>query len=381
MKKLFKIIKHIVVSLFVGLPAFLCALISKIFIRDLWLVCECGKHAQDNGYYFFKYLREEHPEQKAVFVISKKSPDYQKVAKLGKTCGYKTFGHWFYYFLCSKEVSSSPHTKPSEFLHKMLWLNKTYFLQHGITKNFVEVYSAKKIRLKKFCVTADKEEQLILQKFGFDNKTVCKTGLARYDSLSNNELNKNQILVMPTWRNYLAYLSEEEFKKSKYFLTWQSFLNNFELYNILKQNNKEILFYPHRSMQQFIHLFEINNPQIKIVSSKDADVQTLLKQSALLITDYSSVFFDFAYLKKPVIWYVFDIDEYHEKHQQPGYFKEEEDLLGKHAVDEENLIRLVNESIKKDFTLNNKELEDISEFFTFIDNKNCDRIYNEIKKG
>lgn len=381
MKKIFKIIRHIVVFLFVGFPAFLCALISKIFIRDLWLVCECGKHAQDNGYFFFKYLRENHPNQKAVFVISKKSPDYQKVAKLGNTCGYKTFGHWFYYFLCSKEVTSSPHTKPSEFLHKMLWLNKTYFLQHGIIRNYIEVYSSKKIKLKKFFVTTNKEEKLILDKFGFNKNVVCKTGLARFDNLNDSEINKDQILVMPTWRKYLAYLSEDEFKKSTYYLTWQKFLNSEELDKVLKQYNKKIVFYPHRSMQSFINSFSTNSSQVKILSTLDADVQTLLKQSSLLITDYSSVFFDFVYMKKPVLWYIFDMDEFYTTHLQLGYFNEKEDYLGKHAVDEENLIKLINESVKKEFTLNKKELNDIDEFFTFIDNKNCERIYNEIKKG
>ena len=44
--------------------------------------------ARDNGYWFFKYLREKHPEQSCVYAIKKKSVDYQKVAKLGRTVEY-----------------------------------------------------------------------------------------------------------------------------------------------------------------------------------------------------------------------------------------------------------------------------------------------------
>ena len=72
-------IKTILSIVFLGFPAFVGALIAKIFVRDLWLVGECGYFARDNGYYFFKYLRKQHPEQKVVFVIAKKSKHYDKV--------------------------------------------------------------------------------------------------------------------------------------------------------------------------------------------------------------------------------------------------------------------------------------------------------------
>ena len=90
MKKVLKIIQFLCSFMFVGLPAFICAICAKIFIHDLWLVIESGNSARDNGYFFFKYLREKYSKQKVVFVINKNSTDYQKVKNIGKVCGYQT---------------------------------------------------------------------------------------------------------------------------------------------------------------------------------------------------------------------------------------------------------------------------------------------------
>lgn len=43
--------------------------------RKVYLVSERGTDARDNGYHFFKYLRRQHPEIEAYYVIDKSSPD------------------------------------------------------------------------------------------------------------------------------------------------------------------------------------------------------------------------------------------------------------------------------------------------------------------
>ena len=51
--------------------------------RHVWLVTERGFDARDNAYWFFRYLRERHPEINACYVIDPDSPDCPKVAQLG----------------------------------------------------------------------------------------------------------------------------------------------------------------------------------------------------------------------------------------------------------------------------------------------------------
>ena len=64
------------------LVVFPFAIIAKLFLRGYWLVCEDKNEARDNGYHFFKWVRENRPKQKIRYAICKKSPDYQKVKPL-----------------------------------------------------------------------------------------------------------------------------------------------------------------------------------------------------------------------------------------------------------------------------------------------------------
>src|SRR6185437_12692580 len=58
------------------------------------------------------------------------------------------------------------------------------------------------------------------------------------------------------------------------------------------------------NMQRFISLF--HDAPVRVISQGEVDVQHLMKQSAVLVTDYSSVGFDFSFLHRPVLYYQFD---------------------------------------------------------------------------
>ena len=64
----------------------------------------------------------------------------------------------------------------------------------------------------------------------------------------------------------------------------------------------------------------------------------MLKESSMLITDYSSVFFDVAYMHKPIIYYQFDRDAFRQGHYQEGYFSYD-DGFGPVAFDTESLLK------------------------------------------
>ena len=68
-------------QLLLAMIVFLPAVIAKIFLRNYWLISENRNEARDNGYWFFKYLKENRSEQKCHYAINKKSSDYQNVKK------------------------------------------------------------------------------------------------------------------------------------------------------------------------------------------------------------------------------------------------------------------------------------------------------------
>ena len=72
-------------------------------------------------------------------------------------------------------------------------------------------------------------------------------------------------------------------------------LNSKELDYLIINHNLKVVFFLHRNMQRYIEAFQGVNEKIVIASWKDYDIQELLLTSKLMITDYSSVFFDMVY--------------------------------------------------------------------------------------
>ena len=109
------------------------------------------------------------------------------------------------------------------------------------------------------------------------------------------------------------------------------------------------------------------------------DYQNLLLKSSLLITDYSNIFFDFGYIRKPVIYVHFDFEEYKNTHGHQGFFDYIRDGFGTICSDINSTINEIIYEIENNCTLRKKFLKRIKKFFAFTDNNNNERIFNEIK--
>lgn len=366
------------------------ALIAKIFIHNFWLVGEERQEARDNGYWFFKYVRENHPKQKIAYVIDKKCADYENVKNLGKIIQWGGISHWFWYLVAKKNISSQKGCKPNAaacYLFEIklrLWRNKRYFLQHGITINDADWLYYKNCRFELFICGAKPEYDFIKEKFGYPDKKVKLLGFCRFDGLHKNVEKKRQILVMPTWREYLvrphgtvsASDLEEQFPESEYFKKWSELLCSDLLQKALAENNYTLLFYPHRNMQIYLDKFRSlqTGENVLIADPEKLSVQQALKESACLITDYSSVFFDFSYVKKPVIFYQFDEDEFRKKQYAEGYFDYHKNSLGSWCGELQDCLNLLVEQLVENCPDNDR----VSEFFEIYDDKNCERTFQAI---
>ena len=61
-----------------------------------WVLHERGTDARDNAYFFYRYLKEKHPEQKIYYIIDKTSVDYEKVKKDAEPEAYDLRGSIVY---------------------------------------------------------------------------------------------------------------------------------------------------------------------------------------------------------------------------------------------------------------------------------------------
>lgn len=369
------------------IPSLIYRIYLKIVNKKIWLITEDGTTARDNGYYFFKYIRDNYPKDYAYYVIDKKCSDYQKVANLGNIIQFRSLKHWIYYMSASKNISNHKHGNPSQvffnLIHVKLKLyNNRVFLQHGIIKDNLPFVYYKNARFRLFICSTDAEYNYVLNNFGYPHDYVVKTGLARFDNLHDIKINKSQILFMPTWRNWFGgnSFSKEEFKKTDYYKYWNALLNDQVLIDFIKSKGITIYFYPHQHMEKYLDCFSSIDKSIKIVNNKIMDIQDLLKTSALLVTDYSSVFMDFAYMNKPTLYYQFDKEEFREKHLQKGYFDYYEDAFGPILDNQGEVVIKIMELVNKDYELAKVYQDRINKFFLLRDRENSKRIYHEIKK-
>jgi hypothetical protein len=161
-------------------------------------------------------------------------------------------------------------------------------------------------------------------------------------------------------------------------MAYQSLINNEKLINFLEENDFNLVFYPHYEVQKYLKYFKSKSDRIIIANSDLYDVQTLLIESKLLITDFSSVFFDFAYMNKPLAYYQFDKDYFFKNHYEKGYFSYRKHGFGPVLETEDEIVTFVEKNFENLFSLDDKYRKRAEKFFVLKDQKNCERIYNEI---
>jgi hypothetical protein len=79
-----------------------------------------------------------------------------------------------------------------------------YFLQHGVIKDILDFLLYNNTYMYRFSVSTKAEYDFVCEKFGYPDGHICLTGLCRFDGLIDAKTNKDQILVMPTWRQWIS---------------------------------------------------------------------------------------------------------------------------------------------------------------------------------
>ena len=183
--------------------------------------------------------------------------------------------------------------------------------------------------------------------FNINKERLIETGYPRNDVMSNvtddeklkikKELNiplhKKVILYAPTWRDNQYVAKGYTFKLEVDFHKWHQYL----------KDDYIVLFKPHYLI---INDYKSTNDLQGFLYNIDADqdISPLYLITDILITDYSSVFYDFAVMNKPMYFYMYDLEDYQEElrgfyidiyKDLPGQIYENEDDLLKDVIENE----------------------------------------------
>ncbi len=349
--------------------------------KPIWLISERGNDALDNGYHLYKYL-VEHSELNIVpiYVIdASSSNDLKKIINLhGEVVLKGTAKHYMLMHQAEALISTHAYgfTPDKDIFYRLAQKGLfkpegvNIFMSHGVTDKNAKWLHRENFKPDMFITSCKNEYALIGKGFNQPNDVVVKTGMPRYDALYQTAKPLKQILVMPTWRLWLNNLNDEEFKQSEYYTCWSKLLKYEALKEVLRERGYKLVFYLHPELKKRKHLFNF-----KGISVRDDDIQKLMIESEILITDYSSVFYDMAYMNRKIVFYQFDKERYTNEHYD-GVITEY-DKFGATIGSMDDIAGVINKTIVSPNKISEKF---INECFFNHDNKNCQRVVKEIEK-
>lgn len=362
------------------------------FSKNTWLLMDRDIQADDNAEHLYRWIAKHHGDQPIVYALKRSSHDWDRLKREGfKVIPFGGLRHKAALLTCQHLISSHADHYVVDFFKNSAIRPKSFvFLQHGVIIHDLHAW-LNGISIDRIMTSAVPEYDSIAgdcNRYKFTKKEVVLAGLPRHDALLQGQNESERvILIMPTWRRSLVgdidegsvRKSNPEFMSSLYANSWSLFLNSAKLLDLSDHYGYRIVFYPHLNIQPYLGQFELPG-HIEIVTHATGSIQEWFKKSALLITDYSSVAMDMAYLNRPVIYYQFDEEDiFGGGHTtQKGYFDYRRDGFGPVCTTLEQTLDSLEEVLRREGRPSEVYVKRMEAFFPFRDGKNCERVYKAI---
>lgn len=315
-------------------------LFTKMSMKEEVVLLESffGKSYSDSPKYIFEYLNENYPgKYKYVWIMNEKKKLPYKAKQI------KRFSFQYFYWMGRAKYIVLNSRQPVYFIKR----EGNVFLEtwHGtplkkLVFDMEEVTTASPLYKQQFYTQTRSWDYLVAPNefsaeifthaFMYDGP-MLKTGYPRNDILYRKDketlaeeikkklkipVDKRVILYAPTWRD------DEFYGSGKY-----KFTLRLELDKMKEHFDKDtvILLRTHYFVADFLDVSQYGD-FVKNVSKYD-DIAELYLISDVLITDYSSVFFDYANLRRPMLFYTYDLEKYRDV-LRGFYIDMEEELPG-----------------------------------------------------
>lgn len=345
--------------------------ITKPLIRrPIVVIGERWGQQGDNGIAFFDLLSDTNPNIKAYYLTESNDFSSSMSFVFGRKVKHSSWKHRFLMLhadVMANAYDVDTYTLPKQW-DKMQYLEflrprtrtRRMFLQHGVIYRDTASGLHRLVQGYDHFVTSTSDESKYVTKIlDYGSRRVIESGLPRFQKLnSTDDLVPKRILFAPTWRSYLVTPSyktlgkptiDESFRDSNYFKNIVGVLSSSKLEEILVENDCILEFLPHPEVRAGFRGIEDLSERIVFAADDEIDYAASISRSSLFITDYSSVLFDAAYMRKPSIYYTFDEEEFSSRHSKKGYFNFERDGFGPVVQTIEDLVSFIEEIITSDF--------------------------------
>ena len=359
--------------------------------KRIWLFFDKIYKGGDSAEYLYRYCNKQKDGIKKYYLLDEQVPDYTRMKQDGlRPLKRGSLLHRLVFLNADIVIASNSTVFPFNdytFDTSFPIRGEVHFdvacVQHGMSIQKIAIAQNRlrdNIKLY-FCASRYEIENLSKPIYDYADYDILKlTGVPRFDGL--HDRHQKILLFSPTWRmNSAMPVSASEgvardynpnFRHTDYFKVYNSLMNNPRLLAAARQYGYRIQYVLHPIVSPQADDFT-KNDLVEIIPSTGAmSYETLFCEAALMVTDFSGVQFDFAYMRKPVVYlHHNDIPQHYEN----GTFFYDTMGFGEICHTNDELIDVLCEYMKHDCVMPQMYRERADDFFAFSDDHNCERIY------
>jgi CDP-glycerol glycerophosphotransferase (TagB/SpsB family) len=367
-------------------------LLRPYFSRQkIWLFLDKIYKGGDSSEYMYRYAKEQKDGIKKYYLLDKHSADYARMRKEGYRPLVRGSLKHRLVFLNADMVIASNSTvfafNDYSFARSLPIRSDVHFdvacVQHGMSVQKIAIAQQRlrdNTRLY-FCASKYEIENLSKPAYDYQGYDALKlTGVPRYDGLKDRA--QKILVISPTWRMQSAVpVSKNEgvardfnphFKETNYYKVYNSLINDPRLLDAARRYGYRIQYILHPIVSPQKDDFTKNDLVEIIPAIGDMSYEKIFCEGALMVTDFSGVQFDFAYMRKPVVYlHHNDIPQHYEE----GTFFYDTMGFGEICHTNDELIDVLCRYMENDCRMPDVYRNRADDFFEFSDNHNCERIY------
>jgi hypothetical protein len=370
----------------------------------IWLTHDKMYSAGDCGEHMYHHMEAHRAGFLPYYALNADAPEVARLRARGARLVFPgTLRHRLVYL--GAEVLLTTHADPAAYNgfggkaghdYRDLFSARVVCIQHGLTmQDIARIMHRSHAGIERYyCASRYEVGNLLKPEYGYSADQLALTGIPRFDGLHSTP--KRRLLVAPTWLPELAgaatALGERrapapDFLDTRFFRVFESLLTDPRLLECAIEKDYSIDFALHPYLasnagalrMRLQHEASAPGPSGErvrvVVPGIDAPYETLLEEADLMVTDFSGVQYDFAYMGKPVVY--FHPDEIPSQYG-PGAMDYESMGFGEIATTVEALVELLCRYMWRGCEIADTYRARIDAFFEHRDDRNCARILEDL---